>query len=88
MRANTARSARPGKARRAVARRPGTARERQLTLDWLESGIDWSRSPARANRVGLGRTLIEQSLPFQLDAQTRLDIGPDDVRCVVTMAVD
>ena len=53
-----------------------------------ESDIDWSRSLAKTNRVGSGRTLIEQSLPFQLDAQTRLDIGPDDVRCVVTMAVD
>jgi PAS domain S-box-containing protein len=66
----------------------GDAAQRHLTLDWLENGIDWSKSSAHANRVGLGRTLIEQSLPFQLDAQTRLDIGPDDVRCVVTMAVD
>src|SRR5262249_18989274 len=64
------------------------ATHRQLTLEWVESGIDWTRSPASTNRVGLGRTLIEQSLPFQLDAHTRLDIGPDDVRCVVAMAVD
>jgi two-component system, chemotaxis family, CheB/CheR fusion protein len=66
----------------------GEGAQRELTLNWTESGIDWSRPRSNAGRVGLGRTLIERSLPFQLDAQTRLDIGPTDVRCVVTMAID
>jgi hypothetical protein len=29
--------------------------------------------------------LIEESLPFQLDAQTRLTFLRDEVRCTVTM---
>jgi two-component system, chemotaxis family, CheB/CheR fusion protein len=62
--------------------------QHELTLDWFENGIDWSKTPALPSRIGLGRTLIEQSLPFQLDAHTRLDIGPDNVRCVITMTVD
>jgi hypothetical protein len=38
--------------------------------------------------VGLGRTLIEKSIPFQLDAQTRLEIALDAVRCDVTVALE
>jgi hypothetical protein len=40
------------------------------------------------DRVGLGRTLIEKSIPFQLDAQTRLEIAHDAVRCDVTIALE
>jgi PAS domain S-box-containing protein len=61
---------------------------RRLVLYWEETGIVARQSASDAARVGLGRTLIERSLPFQLDAETRLDIGPDSVRCLVSFAVE
>ena len=59
-----------------------------LVLGWEEE----RHRDSRASNCGpqsrrIGRTLIEKSLPFQLDAQTRLEIGRRHVRCVVTMAV-
>jgi two-component sensor histidine kinase len=60
-----------------------------LVLSWAEDGIASRRaSNADLSRVGLGRTLIEKSIPYQLDAQTRLEITHDTVRCDVTMALD
>lgn len=58
-----------------------------LLLQWEESGIV-AREVSEANRVGLGRTLIEESLPFQLDAETRLEIDRDSVRCSVSLALE
>ena len=60
-----------------------------LVLGWAEDGIASRRaSNADLSRVGLGRTLIEKSIPYQLDAQTRLEITHDTVRCDVTIALD
>ncbi len=60
-----------------------------LVLGWAEDGIAARRaSNANLGRVGLGRTLIEKSIPYQLDAQTRLEITHDSVRCDVTIALD
>jgi len=67
-----------------VAEREGT---RRLVLAWEESGIV-ARDDGDAKRVGLGRTLIEESLPFQLDAETSLEIGRDSVRCSVSLALE
>jgi two-component system CheB/CheR fusion protein len=61
--------------------------ERRLMLEWEETGIV-SQAITDADRVGVGRTLIEESLPFQLDAQTSLEIGSDCVRCSVSMALE
>ena len=58
-----------------------------LVLEWQESGIV-ARGVSEAERVGLGRTLIEESLPYQLDAETRLEIGRDSVRCSVSLALE
>lgn len=60
---------------------------RRLVLEWQESGII-ARGASEAERVGLGRTLIEESLPYQLDAETRLEIGRDSVRCSVSLALE
>lgn len=65
-----------------------TAAKPRLTLEWRESGIAARRAPIDSDRVGVGRTLIEQSLPFQLDAQTRLEIGRDIVRCVLSLPLE
>jgi len=61
--------------------------ERRLVLQWEESGIV-PREDADANHVGLGRTLIEEGLPYQLDAETRLEIGRDSVRCSVSLVLE
>jgi two-component sensor histidine kinase/PAS domain-containing protein len=60
---------------------------RRLILKWEETGIV-ARGASDAERVGLGRTLIEESLPFQLDAETQLVIGSDTVRCSVALALE
>ena len=62
---------------------------RTLQLQWAEDGIaSRCATPARPERTGLGRTLIEQSIPFQLDAQTRLVITGDSVRCDISLAIE
>ncbi|HEY6828672.1 MAG TPA: hypothetical protein VI259_17555, partial [Gemmatimonadaceae bacterium] len=60
---------------------------RRLVLEWEETGIV-ARAGADAERVGRGRTLIDASLPFQLDAETRLEIGGNSVRCSVSLALE
>jgi PAS domain S-box-containing protein len=57
---------------------------RWLTLEWLETGVT-TRAERAPLRAGFGRTLLEKSLPFQLDARTQLDVEPDRVRCVISM---
>jgi len=63
------------------------AAERRLVLEWEETGVI-ARDALAAERVGRGRALIEESLPFQLDAKTRLEIGRDSVRCSVSLALE
>jgi PAS domain S-box-containing protein len=62
----------------------------RLVLRWEETGISsrGPRTPMSDGRMGLGRTLIEKALPYQLDALTRLEVGDDAVRCVVSIALD
>src|SRR6185503_1285682 len=62
---------------------------RTLLLHWAEDGIaSRHTTPPHPERVGLGRTLIEQSIPFQLDAQTRLVITDDSVRCDISIVIE
>lgn len=61
----------------------------RLALTWMEDGITSRRVSHRdANRVGLGRTLIEKSIPYQLDAETRLAIDVDTVRCDILLPLE
>ncbi len=65
------------------------AKQRRLVLHWHETGIfPRTDAPPGGARVGLGRTLIEKALPYQLDALTHLEIGDDVVHCVVSIALD
>jgi PAS domain S-box-containing protein len=64
------------------------AASRRLVLHWDETGIAARTAPAQTERAGLGRTLIEKALPYQLDAVTRLEIADDAVRCIVSIALD
>jgi two-component system CheB/CheR fusion protein len=61
--------------------------DRSLALEWHESGIAARSEKAGAIRKGFGRTLIEESLSYQLDAETRLKFGQNEVRCSVTMTL-
>jgi two-component sensor histidine kinase len=61
--------------------------DRSLALEWHESGIAARSEKAGAIRKGFGRTLIEESLSYQLDAETRLEFGQNEVRCSVTMTL-
>jgi two-component sensor histidine kinase len=60
---------------------------RHLALLWRESGVALYEKTASA-RKGFGRTLIEESLPYQLDAKTRLEFGDNGVCCSVLMTLD
>lgn len=61
---------------------------RRLTLDWRERGLAARTHTNTASHVGLGRMLIEKSLPYQLDAKTKLEIGGNEVHCLITMALE
>ena len=56
----------------------------RIVLDWVESGV---AMPAAASppRKGYGSELIERALPYQLQAETRLEFGADGVRCRIAV---
>ena len=51
----------------------------RLRLSWCESGVP--ALAANPGRVGFGRQLVEQGLPYQLDARTTFKLEPGGVRC-------
>lgn len=62
-------------------------RNRMLEIEWHETGLARQRKQSDAPHIGFGRTLIEESLPFQLDAQTKLTIDQNEVHCTITLAL-
>ena len=56
-----------------------------LRVEWVESGVPLPGDGQP--RLGFGRELIERALPYQLKAQTSYEIGPDGVRCTITLPV-
>jgi len=62
--------------------------ERSLAIEWREHSNLTGRGNAPSARQGFGRKLIEQALPYQLDAQTRLEFEPEGVLCSVTIRLD
>jgi two-component sensor histidine kinase len=56
----------------------------RLKIDWRESGVEMPRADRDG---GQGRELIEEALPYQLDAETCFELGPDGVRCSITIPV-
>ena len=62
----------------------GTPPSQSLVLDWNEHGAE--RLPSAAPiRSGYGRTLIEEALPYSLSAETKFEIGPDGLRCRISL---
>jgi two-component system, chemotaxis family, CheB/CheR fusion protein len=52
----------------------------RLELTWVESGIELNEREANSSRRGYGRELLEQALPYQLDATTKLELARDGLR--------
>ena len=59
----------------------------RLHIDWRESGVTMPPIGARAQGGGQGRELIEKALPYQLNAETCFELGPDGVHCTITIPV-
>lgn len=57
----------------------------ELRIDWRESGI--AADPTSALHHGVGRGLIEQSLPEMLDARTRFVLHPDGLECHIAFPI-
>jgi len=54
---------------------------RSLRWEWREKGVRLSRP--FPTQVGFGRELIEQGLPYELDATTSLNFTDDGIHCVI-----
>jgi two-component sensor histidine kinase len=61
--------------------------DRAVRLVWNEAGVPPARS-RRPVRRGFGRELIEQALPYELDARTELEIGKGNVRCTIELPLE
>lgn len=60
-----------------------------LDVEWVESEVpDMPACGAMPQGGGYGRELIERALPYQLKARTTYDLGPDGVRCTITLPLD
>jgi PAS domain S-box-containing protein len=57
-----------------------------VTLEWVETGVAMP-APGPLARRGYGSQLIERALPYQLGANTKLEFGPEGVRCAITVPV-
>ena len=66
-------------------RRARTARAATFTLDWIESGGPPVSPPTRR---GFGRVVIEKSLAYEVDGESRLVFAADGVRCHVRIPVE
>ncbi|MDB5372656.1 MAG: putative sensor histidine kinase with multiple and a response regulator receiver domain, partial [Belnapia sp.] len=60
--------------------------ERWVVFEWAESGVKMPESEP-PKRKGYGSELIERALPYQLQAKTKLQFGPDGVRCEIVAPV-
>jgi PAS domain S-box-containing protein len=58
-----------------------------LHIDWQENGVDMPPDGEAPRGGGRGRELIEQALPYQLNAKTSYELGPDGVRCRISIPV-
>jgi PAS domain S-box-containing protein len=56
----------------------------EVALRWRETGVSIAGAP---KRKGYGRELIERALPYQLNAKTQFEFGPDGVRCQILVPI-
>ena len=60
----------------------------RVILNWREEGVSIPNVSAAAQRKGYGRELIEHALPYQLNANTRLEFTAHGVRCTVELPLE
>jgi signal transduction histidine kinase len=65
----------------------GKGADRRLLLEWTERGAPRRRGGATPRR-GFGRELIEQALPYELDARTELHLGDGGARCRIELPLE
>lgn len=58
---------------------------RRLDLNWTERGMPVM--PMERRRYGFGSELIEEALPYQLGAETRMEMRGGGLRCVISVPV-
>ncbi len=60
----------------------------RLRLEWRETGVRFDLgAEGKRDDEGYGRELIERALPYQLQAETSYELGPDGLHCVVLLPV-
>jgi two-component sensor histidine kinase len=64
----------------------GEPGKRRLLLDWRESDLTMPGGGAPRRR-GYGTQLIERSLPYDLNAETRLEFTADGVHCAIAVPI-
>ena len=58
-----------------------------LHVDWRETGVTMPLASAEPHGTGQGRALIEEALPYQLNARTTYVMAPDGVKCSIALSV-
>lgn len=56
-----------------------------LLIEWIEEGISQPREGRGPTRRGYGRELIEQAMPYALNAKTRYELGETRLRCAIEL---
>ncbi|MDV2987370.1 UNVERIFIED_CONTAM: PAS domain S-box protein [Methylobacteriaceae bacterium AG10] len=56
-----------------------------LLIEWIEEGISRPREGRGPTRRGYGRELIEQAMPYALNAKTRYELGETRLRCAIEL---
>jgi two-component sensor histidine kinase len=61
----------------------GSNGKKELEFEWTESGVDLNGRAASPD--GFGMELLRESLPYDLNARTEIDLRPEGVRFRLTM---
>jgi two-component sensor histidine kinase len=64
---------------------PNDKGDPQLSFEWCESGLHLGNHSIGNAKKGFGRHLIEDALPYQLDATTHFELGREGVRCRIEL---
>lgn len=56
-----------------------------LLIEWIEEGISRPPEAQSPTRRGYGRELIEQAMPYALNAKTHYELGETRLRCAIEL---
>jgi PAS domain S-box-containing protein len=60
----------------------------QVLLEWVEEGLAHRPEASDRDRRGYGRTLIEEALPYTLEARTRFELCDDHFYCSILIPAE